>query len=760
MLAALLLAGAAAAQQPAFPLPQAAAQPAAPPAGESETQALLKVLKDDAARARLIARLQGEVQAAGPTGPQAAADAVAPPAAAQPLIGEQVIGKVPDLARSLGRTLRQDAYELRATVRRLGGLARIEAAELRKLAAELALPVLVSFAVAVAATLVALPFYRRAAGAALNGGLLRRTLTGMGGIVVDVSIVLAAAVAAGLAAGTLSPHVEGYLNAFVISGVLIVVVRAIFSPATPDMRPLPMGNATARSWTRHLGAVIILVAFGELFVAPIVAELASPITARATLVALYLLVILYMIALVMLRRQAPAEYFRARAAAAGDDVGLTLLAAVVPFWHVVAIAYLLFLAHQALTTSRAGLPLLVATARLAAAFAVGLLAVGLLNRLADRGVRLSDGFSRTFPTMEARLNAFAPDFLRLLRYVVLALWLGYALQAVGTVKLGDWIEARFGVDVVGAAASLVLIVLAGFFAWLVLAGWVDYRLAPHHGRTPTPREQTLLGLARNAGLVAILILGLTYGLSAIGLSVAPLLASAGVVGLAIGFGSQKLVQDIINGLFIQFENAINVGDVVEAGGKIGAVEKLTIRSVSLRDVEGVFHVVPFSSVDSVSNYMRGFSFHVADIAIAYGADIDAARREMIAAYDEMAADMAWGTKLVGGIEWFGVESLTDSAVVLRARLKTRPGEQWGVGRAYTELAKKRLDAAGIELAFRQMKLWFGDAGPDGAASGAADGAAQARRLLVARDRSMPGYVPREAGAPTDASDDHDGDGDR
>ncbi len=287
-----------------------------------------------------------------------------------------------------------------------------------------------------------------------------------------------------------------------------------------------------------------------------------------------------------------------------------------------------------------------------------------------------------------------------------------------------------------------------------MSSWIDYRLAPHHGHVPTPREQTLLGLARNAGLVAILVLGLTYGLSAIGLSVAPLLASAGVVGLAIGFGSQKLVQDIINGLFIQFENAINVGDVVEAGGKIGSVEKLTIRSVSLRDLEGVFHVVPFSSVDAVSNHMKGFSYHVADIGIAYREDIDAAKAEMLAAYDEMAADMEWATKLVGGVEWFGVQSLNPSSVLLRARLKTRPGEQWAVGRAYTELVKKRLDAAGIQIPYPHMTLWFG-ADRDGKAPPAQleiarAGVAGRRGRRAAPEPAVPVPQVRQADAPTDA----------
>jgi small-conductance mechanosensitive channel len=322
-----------------------------------------------------------------------------------------------------------------------------------------------------------------------------------------------------------------------------------------------------------------------------------------------------------------------------------------------------------------------------------------------------------------------------------ALWIGFVLQALGVLRLGDWLERRFGLDIVGAAASLLAIVLVGFGAWLAISTWIEYRLTPHGGRVPTAREHTLLSLLRNAAAIVILLVGLYYALLGVGISLAPLLASAGVIALAISWGSQKLVQDIITGLFIQLENAINVGDVVEAGGKIGVVEKLTIRSVSLRDVEGVYHLIPFSSVDAVSNHMKGFSYHVADISVAYGADIDAAKAAMLAAYDELAENPDWSWRLLGEIEWFGVQALADSAVILRARLKTRPGEQWAIGRAYAEAAKKRLDAAGIEIPFPQRKLWL-------------ETATDADRLP---GRLEPTRQTRAAGAPTDAGEGHDGD---
>jgi small conductance mechanosensitive channel len=227
------------------------------------------------------------------------------------------------------------------------------------------------------------------------------------------------------------------------------------------------------------------------------------------------------------------------------------------------------------------------------------------------------------------------------------------------------------------------------------------------GRPASPRERTLLTLLRNAASIAIAIITLMVTLSELGLDIAPLLASAGVLGLAIGFGAQRLVQDIITGIFIQFENAINVGDVVTVGGITGSVEKLTIRSVSLRDVNGVFHIVPFSSVDMVSNFMRGFSFHVADIGIAYSEDIDEAKGLMFEAFNDVKGNPAFARDVLGPLEWFGVNQLGDSAIVLRARIRTRPGAQWGVGRAYNEAVKKRFDASGVEIPFPHMTVWFG-----------------------------------------------------
>jgi small-conductance mechanosensitive channel len=323
------------------------------------------------------------------------------------------------------------------------------------------------------------------------------------------------------------------------------------------------------------------------------------------------------------------------------------------------------------------------------------------------GVVLPAKVTERFPALEMRLNTFVPQALFVLRLIVVLAVSVYALQVIGMIDYSTW-AAGGGSEVILQVATVLIILLVAFILWLILSSWVEYRLNPAFGRPATARETTLLTLLRNATTIAILVITLMVALSELGLNIAPLLASAGVLGLAIGFGAQKMVQDIITGVFIQFENAINVGDVVTTGGITGAVEKLTVRSVSLRDLNGVYHIIPFSSVDMVSNFTREFSYHVADMGIAYRENIDEARDAMFEGFEELKADPDEGANIIGDFEWFGVESLGDSAVVMRARIKTLPGKQWGVGRAYNGIMKKIFDARGIEIPFPHQTVYFGE----------------------------------------------------
>lgn len=778
----------------------------------THTRALIEVLRDETARRRLIDELEAtataaEAQAQTQSGtpraePAGPADTAAPPGDAAPAdgdaaapegnaapadgdaaapaegnaapadggaagaaagatptppIGERITEAVPGFFRQALKDSQEVFNELRATVRRMHGFTALDVGELRRILLGIAPVAAAAVAAYAVARRFALVLVRRLAARLDPSRIVRNGLIALTALAIDLGTVLVG-VGAGLVAlalngfedETLTTFRVLFLIAFGVSGSFIVAIRAILSPKLASLRLLPMSAREARYWARHLGIVVILIAFGELLIRSLVTETVSPITARATLVTIHVFLGLYVIWLVIANRRGPPAFFEARAAQNDDDLTYSILAYLLRFWHIIAVAFLLTLMHEVITTRNGALPLVLAATEVVAAFVVGAFLITLITQLGEQGVRVPSRIQRSLPALEDRVNAIYPSFLRLFRLLILVLWIAYTLEAVGLVNISAWLEQRVGVDVLGAVASVLVIALFAFGAWLVLSSWVDYRLAPRRGHAPTARERTLLSLLRNAATVVILVVGLMLTLSELGISIAPLLASAGVLGLALGFGAQKMVEDIIGGVFIQFENAVNVGDVVQAANVTGVVEQLTIRSIGLRDLHGVYHVVPFSAVSTVSNFTKGFGHHVADIRVAYRENIDRAKTEMLAAYDDLRKDPELGPKLIGDMEWFGVEMLGDSSIVLRARLKCWPGEQWALGRAYNEYVKNRFDAAGIEIPYPHMTMKF-EGGQQGNAVPTEIVSPKPKRRPVPRPRA----APIRADSPTDADSDAD-----
>jgi small conductance mechanosensitive channel len=490
-----------------------------------------------------------------------------------------------------------------------------------------------------------------------------------------------------------------------------------------------------------------------MFIVPVVDAEVSRFVGAAVEVVVYVIVVLAAMAMVLYHRRHPTAWVRSRENAATDPT-LRVTAWLLKFWHIPALIYLLVLFVTAVSRSGTVGPMLRTTLAVLGVIALGGLAEAALGRLASRGIKLPDEIGGQVPNLELRLNNFMRSLRKAARAIVTLVTIGAALDVSGLVDVGGWFAATFGEDFASALVSVILIFIGAFVLWLIMASWVDYRLNPDQTLAASARQQTLLTLMRNAATVAIVVLTLMFTLSELGLDIAPLIASAGVFGLALGFGAQKLVQDIITGIFIQFENAINVGDVVTASGITGGVERLTIRSVTLRTLDGTVHIIPFSSVDMVSNFNKGFAFHVADIGIAYREDVDEAKALMFEAFDDLKASDEQGKNVLGAMEWFGVNELGDNAVVLRARIRTRPGAQWGVGRLYNEKVKKRFDAAGVEIPFPQRTLWFGES---------REGAAPPARVLTqSPTSSISNHAPRvdqPGAAPTaDAPLDVEGDG--
>lgn len=229
------------------------------------------------------------------------------------------------------------------------------------------------------------------------------------------------------------------------------------------------------------------------------------------------------------------------------------------------------------------------------------------------------------------------------------------------------------------------------------------------------RIETLARVFRSAAVVIIFLVAGMLVLGELGISIAPILATAGVAGVAIGFGAQSLVRDFFTGFFILFDDQIRQGDVVQIAGIGGLVEEVTLRFVKLRDFEGHVHYVPNGEIKVVTNRTREFANAVIEVGIAYREDPDEAFAVMQAVDAELRAEPTWGERIAGPLEIIGVERFADSAVVLRARLKIVPAiQQWNVRREFLKRLKRAFDQRGIEIPFPHLTLYPG-VGKDGEA---------------------------------------------
>lgn len=219
-------------------------------------------------------------------------------------------------------------------------------------------------------------------------------------------------------------------------------------------------------------------------------------------------------------------------------------------------------------------------------------------------------------------------------------------------------------------------------------------------------------LSRVFRYLSTLLISLVAGmliLSEVGISIAPILGAAGVVGIAVGFGAQSLIKDYFTGVFLLIEDQLRVGDVVEAGGKSGLIEEMTLRYLRLRDFDGHVHFVPNGLISTVTNKSREFAYSVIDVGVAYREDIDEAFDVMRQVGDQMRESDDFGPRIIGEFETIGVERWDDSAVVLRCRMKVLPLEQWNVRRQFLRRLKRAFDERGIEIPYPHLTLYAGQA---------------------------------------------------
>jgi len=263
-----------------------------------------------------------------------------------------------------------------------------------------------------------------------------------------------------------------------------------------------------------------------------------------------------------------------------------------------------------------------------------------------------------------------------------------------------------GVDFAKASLRIVLIVVAAYIGLRLLRlalNRLEAILIRAGEMTETvpgaamKRVRTLTSVLWTIVFVLIWFVVVLTSLGQIGVNVAPILASAGVVGLAVGFGAQNLVKDLVSGFFLILENQVRVGDVAVINGTAGLVEAISFRTIILRDEAAVVHVFPNGSINTLSNMTKDWSAYVLNVNVAYKEDTDRVADVMRHVAEEMYADSKYRSAMLETIEIIGVDGFTASAVTIKARLKTRPQQQFAIGREYRRRLKMAFEAAGIEL---------------------------------------------------------------
>lgn len=284
-------------------------------------------------------------------------------------------------------------------------------------------------------------------------------------------------------------------------------------------------------------------------------------------------------------------------------------------------------------------------------------------------------------------------------YLVLGVW-GFDLAA--------WMSRGLGEQLVRSLVRMMLLIVVAFAAIEVTGLLISQLIGRLTDASDEVRRKaqlnTLAPLLQGVAQTAIIVIVGLMLFSEIGVQIGPLLAGAGVVGLAVGFGAQTLVKDFLTGAFLLMEDIVAVGDVVNIGGFGGLVEEMTLRTIRLRDFDGTLHVFPYSEAQVVHNLTKTFSFYVFNLQISYESDIDKAIELMREVGAQLMADEAFAPMILEPIDVVGVDALADSGVVIKARIKTEPIKQWTVGREYNRRIKMAFDANGIEIPYPHVKM--------------------------------------------------------
>lgn len=503
-------------------------------------------------------------------------------------------------------------------------------------------------------------------------------------------------------------------NAYAFSRGLICVVRALAGPF--GLFPVRAETAAyVEIWARRIvGVGVSGIAFAN-----VALLLGLHRAGYAALLRMVMLVVhLFIVVIILQCRRQVADAIRAPA----DQVGIAarLRNRVAGGWHYLAIALDLALWAVWALNIRNGYSLLLQ-------YFVGTIVVAVITRVAimltlsliDRGFRIKPEILQRFPGLEIRANRYLPLLRKIVSGAIAFIGFVAVLEVWGVDAIVWFYGGQIGSRLISAVVTIGVAVLVAAAIWEASNALLDRQINTlsrdgHYARAA--RLRTFQPMLRTALLCLIAtVVGLTT-LSEIGVNVAPLLAGAGIVGIAIGFGSQKLVQDLITGLFLLLENTVQVGDNVSVSGLSGVVENVSIRTIRLRAGDGAVHIVPFSAVTTITNASRGAGNASVSVNVAYKEDTDRAGQILKDIVDEMRREPEFRALIRGDLDLWGIDKVDGAMVSIVGQIRCTEAGRWPVQREFNRRMKLRFQQNGIDVASATQTILMHIAPPaDGAA---------------------------------------------
>ncbi len=489
------------------------------------------------------------------------------------------------------------------------------------------------------------------------------------------------------------------IDAYALCSALLCVARMMFSPKERRLRLLAIGDDTASYAMRWSRRIVVVAVFGYA-AAEVGLLLGMSDAAHDAMLKTVALINHVLIGIVVVqKRRAVRRRLRAPQGATGLVAALRNWLARV--WHWLALILLAGLWLGWVVEAPHGYAQMLR-------YFLSFVAVGIVTRFVliltlgnlDRALALDPNTTARYPGLQSRLALYHPVLVSTVRVVVLLLAAMVLLQLCGLGAFRWLFSSILGQHLVSSLTTLLLTGLIAIAVWEAVNSAIERHLArlTLEGQAArSARLRTLLPLLRTTLLITILIVGGMMVLSEIGVNIGPLLAGAGIVGVAVGFGSQKLVQDLITGIFLLLENAMQVGDSVTVSGLTGTVENLSIRTIRLRATDGSVHVIPFSSVTTVTNVNRGLGNASVNVSVAAAEDPDRVAEVLKDIITGMRADNEFASRMLSDLQLWGVDKVDGAAMTIAGQVVCTDSGRWSVQREFNRRMKQRFGELGIQL---------------------------------------------------------------